>query len=68
MSKKPREKIFNRIDKRIDECLKEKNFEEAAQLAVVGAFLMIPPEEIVKVLMDAVKKFKEEKKNATVQT
>ncbi len=48
--------------KRIDELLQEKRFDEAAALAVNIAFVSIPPEELVKVLLDAIKKMKEEEK------
>lgn len=52
------EEFEEKMRKRIDELLSEKRFDEAATLAVRMAFLRIKPEELVQLLLDAVKEWK----------
>lgn len=47
-----------RMRKRIDELLSEKRFDEAATIAVRMAFLHIKPEELVQLLLNAIKEWK----------
>lgn len=53
------EEFEEKMRKRIDEFLDEKRFTEAATLAVHMALLHIKPEELVQLLLNAVKEWKE---------
>lgn len=48
----------NLVQKHINEFLTEKKFNEAATLAVYMAFIHIDPEELTKLLLDAIKEWK----------
>jgi hypothetical protein len=46
------------VKAKIDQYLTEKKFDKAAELAVIAVFVSIPPEEIVEVLMKAIRDYK----------